>query len=38
MIRTLLDEATPEQRAAFDIRSADPWSFQIHRALISATK
>jgi ubiquinone/menaquinone biosynthesis C-methylase UbiE len=38
MIRTLLDEATPEQRAAFDIRSTAPWSFQIHFALIAATK
>jgi ubiquinone/menaquinone biosynthesis C-methylase UbiE len=38
MIRTLLEEATPEQRAAFDTRSTEPWSFQIHLALLSATK
>jgi ubiquinone/menaquinone biosynthesis C-methylase UbiE len=38
MIRTLLEEATPEQRVAFACRSAEPWSFQIHFALVSATK
>ena len=38
MIRTLLDEATPEQRVAFDCRSTEPWGFQIHFALFSATK
>jgi SAM-dependent methyltransferase len=38
MIHTLLDEATPEQRAAFDVRSTEPWSFQIHFALVAATK
>jgi hypothetical protein len=38
MIRTLLDEATPEQRLAFDSRSTEPWRFQIHFALLAATK
>jgi ubiquinone/menaquinone biosynthesis C-methylase UbiE len=37
-IRALFAEATPAQRQAFDIHAADPWGFNIHIALFSATK
>lgn len=38
MIRTLLREANPQVRAAFEIRSEDPWSFTIPIGLMRARK
>ncbi|HLZ26675.1 MAG TPA: methyltransferase domain-containing protein [Chloroflexota bacterium] len=37
-IRRLFAEATPGQRAAFDLRTAEPWGFDIPLALFQATK
>ena len=37
-IRRLFADATPDQRAAFDLRTADPWGFAISLALFQATK
>jgi ubiquinone/menaquinone biosynthesis C-methylase UbiE len=37
-IRRLFAEATPDQRQTFGIRSAEPWGFSIHIALLTAIR
>ena len=38
MLRQLLSEASPQARAAFEIRTEDPWSFTIPIGVMRAAK